>query len=362
MINVTKTYLPPMAEYMRRLEPVWESRWLTNRGVLAKELEQKLSAYLGVPRLLFVSSGTIALQIAIKALDLKGEIITTAFSYVATTSSIVWEGCHPVFVDIDPETLCIDPEKIEEAITPATSAIIATHVYGIPCDVERIEQIARKHGLKVIYDAAHAFGVRYKGDSILNWGDISTLSFHATKLFHTVEGGGIVTHDQNLFEKVFYMHNFGHKDQEAFHGLGINGKNTEFHAAMGLCVLEKINEIIQARREVSSLYDKLLHGKGLRRPSLPQGTDYNYAYYPVIFLSEERLLECIKRLNAADIYPRRYFYPSLSKLPYIITPDHLSISHNISPRILCLPMFSGLKIEDMDKICSIVRQSLEDNL
>ncbi len=355
MIPVTKSYLPSMEEYMRRLEPVWESGWLTNRGVLVKELEQKLSAYLGVPRLLFVSNGTIALQIAIKALDLKGEIITTPFSYVATTSSIVWEGCTPVFVDIDPKTLCIDPERIEEAITPETSAIIATHVYGIPCDVGRIEQIAQKHGLKVIYDAAHAFGVKYQDKSILEYGDISTLSFHATKIFHTVEGGGIITRTGELLDKAFYLHNFGHIDQERFQGLGINGKNSEFHAAMGLCVLPEMERIINVRKRLWEYYNQFIEGMALGRPRIPDGTSYNYAYYPILFADGSILKEAVENLRSYDIWPRRYFYPSLNTLPYIQYFDCPRAEESAS-RILCLPMYPGLQKEEQEKIVNLIRQ------
>ncbi len=233
MINVTQTFLPPIEEYVEYLQQIWDSRWLTNRGRLIQELEVKLKDYLGIENLLIVNNGTIALQIAIKALNLKGEIITTPFSYVATVSSIVWENCEPVFVDIDKDYLTIDETKIEAAITDKTSAILATHVYGNPCNVEAIQAIAEKHNLKVIYDAAHCFGVKYKGESILNWGDVSTLSFHATKLFHTGEGGGIVCNDEQLAHKIFYHHNFGHNGPEEFFGLGVNAKLSELNAARG---------------------------------------------------------------------------------------------------------------------------------
>src|SRR5688572_25479009 len=236
MINVTKSFLPPIEEYVKYLEGIWERCHLTNHGPLVNELEEKLKTYLGVKNFFYLNNGTIAIQLAIKALDITGEVITTPFSYVATCSSIVWENAKPVFVDIDPGNFTIDATKIEAAITPRTSAILATHVYGIPCNVEEIDRIAKKHKLKVVYDAAHAFGVEYKGASLLNYGHISTLSFHATKLFHTVEGGGITTNDDELAHRIAYMRNFGHKGQEEFWGLGINGKSSEFHAAMGLCM------------------------------------------------------------------------------------------------------------------------------
>ncbi len=354
MINVTKTYLPPLEEYQNYLKKIWDSAWLTNRGELVKELEQKLTSFLGVPNLLFVNNGTIALQIAIKALDLKGEIITTPFSYVATTSSIVWEGCEPIFVDIEKNTLCIDADLIESAITDKTTGILATHVYGIPCDVEKIEKIAKKYNLKVIYDAAHCFGVKYKGQSLLNYGDISTLSFHATKLFHTGEGGGIVVNDKELFHKVFYMHNFGHNGPEDFFGIGINGKSSEIHAALGLCVLPNIEEIIAKRKEISLLYDELLlKNSSLRRPQIPEQTEYNYSYYPILFDSEEKLLDVQKRLNDNNIFPRRYFYPSLNTLKYTKSFS-CPVSENISTRVLCLPLYYDLDLSDVEKIGKLI--------
>lgn len=353
MIPVTKSYLPPIEDYIEHLRKIWDSNQLTNNGPLVQELEQKLKTYLGVKHLFFVSNGTIALQIAIKALDLKGEIITTPFSYVATTSSIVWEGCQPVFVDINPQTLCIDPNLIEAAITPTTTGILATHVYGIPCAVEKIQQIAQKHGLKVLYDAAHTFAVKYQGKSLVSYGDISTLSFHATKLFHTVEGGAIITDDDELAHRIGYMRNFGHKSPEEFWGLGINGKNSEFHAAMGLCNLPHIEEIIAARKQVSGWYDDLLLASDLTRPVLPDGTEYNFAYYPVLFPSEESLLRARDRLNELQIFPRRYFFPSLNQVPYL--PAWQSpVSENISRKILCLPLYTDLSLSEVEQITSII--------
>lgn len=357
MIPVTKSYLPPIEEYIQYLNVIWESNQLTNNGQLVQKLEHELTTYLNIDHLFFVSNGTIALQIAIKALDLNGEIITTPFSYVATTSTIVWESCAPVFVDIDPQTLCIDPNLIEAAITEETSAILATHVYGIPCAVEQIEAIAKKHNLKVIYDAAHTFGVKYKGKSLSWYGDISTLSFHATKLFHTVEGGAIITHDSQLAHKISYMRNFGHNKCEGFWGLGINGKNSEFHAAMGLCVLPHLGEIIAARKQVFAWYDELITGLPLTRPTLPEDTEYNYAYYPVIFPTEVGLLSAKDDLNKKDIFPRRYFYPSLTKLPYVQNIEK-TISEDISCRVLCLPVYTTLTFEEAREIISIIKSAL----
>lgn len=354
MIPVTKSYLPPLEDYVEYLKKIWDSNQLTNNGPLVQELEQKLKAYLGVKHLFFVSNGTIALQIAIKAAALQGEIITTPFSYVATTSSIVWEGCQPVFVDIDPQTLCIDPNLIEAAITPRTTGILATHVYGIPCDVQKIEEIAKRHNLKVIYDAAHSFGVKYLGRALASYGDIATLSFHATKLFHTVEGGAIITEDDELAHKISYMRNFGHKGQEDFWGLGINGKNSEFHAAMGLCNLQHLDEIIAARKQISEWYDAFLLGSSLDRPILPESSQYNYAYYPVLFPSENDLIEKRKLLNDQEIYPRRYFFPSLDELPYLGSSKTV-ISSDCSTRVICLPLFDKLSFDDVKRIICIIK-------
>lgn len=357
VINVTKTYLPPLEEYVGYLERIWASNQLTNNGSLVKELEAKLKEYLGVRHLFFVSNGTIALQIAIKALSLTGEIITTPFSYVATTSSIVWEGCTPVFVDIDPETLNINPELIEAAITPRTTAILAVHVYGHPCDVEHIQAIADRHRLKVIYDAAHAFGVRYKGESLLVHGDIATLSFHATKLFHTAEGGAVVTNDDESARRLSYMRNFGHKSQLDFQGLGINGKNSELHATMGLCLLPKVRELIAKRKLVSSLYDISLSNCCLRRPIFLPITCYNYSYYPVIFESEIQLSRVHLALAENDIFPRRYFHPSLNNLPYVDV-SQCPVSDDIARRVSCLPLYDSLTAADIQRISSILRDNL----
>ena len=356
MINVTQTFLPPLEEYTVYLQQIWDSKWLTNRGELIQGLESKLKDYLDVQHLLLVSNGTIALQIAIKALHLKGEIITTPFSYVATVSSVVWENCQPVFVDIDKDYLTIDETKIEAAITEKTSAILATHVYGNPCNVEAIKTIAEKHNLKVIYDAAHCFGVKYKGESILNWGDISTLSFHATKLFHTGEGGAIVCNNSELDHKIFYSHNFGHNGPEEFFGLGINGKVSELNAALGLAVFPYINKIIAGRKRICDLYDELLNPVNINTLKLRDETEWNYSYYPVIFSSEKSLLKTKLALNNEQIFPRRYFYPSLEKLPYIFDQS-LSVVNKISCRVLCLPLSTQITEEVLLKICTIIKDN-----
>ena len=254
MINVTQTYLPPFDEYVSILKRAWENKWITNNGELVQELESKLKDEIRNPQLLFCTNGTIVLQMAIKALGITKEIITTPFSYVATTNAIVWEKCTPVFVDIDPLTFCIDANKIEEKISDKTEAILATHVYGFPCEIEKIEAIAKKHNLKVIYDAAHAFGCLYKGSSLLNYGDIATCSFHATKIFHTVEGGCIVAHSDDTFKKLTLYRSFGHIADDYF-TVGVNGKNSEFHAAMGLAVFPHLHEIIKERKRVTDIYN-----------------------------------------------------------------------------------------------------------
>ncbi|MCB0458304.1 MAG: DegT/DnrJ/EryC1/StrS family aminotransferase [Flavobacteriaceae bacterium] len=335
MINVTKTFLPPQEEYQAILQRAWDKVWMTNRGELVLELEEKVQAYLQSVPLIAMTNGTLPLQIAIKALGVQGEIITTPFSYVATVSSIVWEGCTPVFVDIHPDYLTIDESLIEAAITPNTIAILATHVFGNPCAVEEIEHIAKKHGLKVIYDAAHAFGVTYKGQSLFNYGDVSTCSFHATKLFHTGEGGAAFCKDDALRNQLFFHHNFGHKGREDFQGLGINGKMSELQAAMGLAVLPYIDSIKQSRKNAVDFYER--HLPQFTTLKIREGTQWNYAYFPIIFDTETALLAAQQRLNAQGIFPRRYFFPSLNTLPYIVHTE-MPISESISKRILCLPL------------------------
>ncbi|HTB31196.1 MAG TPA: DegT/DnrJ/EryC1/StrS family aminotransferase [Bacteroidia bacterium] len=356
MINVTKTYLPPQEEYSKYLDRIWKTSWVTNNGPILKELEEALKKELGVKHLFFMSNGTVVLQIALKALGLTKEIITTPFSYVATTTAILWENCKPVFVDIDKNTLCIDPDLIEQSITENTQAILATHVYGIPCDVEKIEQIAKKHNLKVIYDAAHAFGTIYKGKPLASYGDVSTLSFHATKLFHTIEGGAIITNDDALAAKIKLFRSFGHVGDEYF-SIGINGKNSEFHAAMGLCVLPKVQSFIDSRKVLADMYMELLSGTEISNPLVPPDTIYNYGYYPIILKSEELLLKVKEGLLKNDIVPRRYFYPSLNKLPYL-TGAACPVSEDIASRVLCLPFYQELLPEEVVKIVSIIKPIL----
>lgn len=358
MIEVTKPFLPPLELYQKRISEVWERNWLTNDGPLVKELEARLKAYLDVAHLLFLTNGTIALQIAIKALKLKGEIITTPFSYVATTSSIVWESCSPIFVDIDKESLNIDPQSIEAAITEKTTAILATHVYGNPCDVDAIDLIAKKYNLKVIYDAAHCFGTQYNNKSILNYGDISTISFHATKLFHTIEGGAVVTNDAALNKKMAYLRNFGHDGIEKFNGVGINGKNSEMHAAMGLTNLDYAGAILEKRKSDHDLYDQYLAPLKLDKPKISAEAGYNYSYYPVIFNSETECLQIVQSLKQHQIFAKRYFYPVLSGLDYVPFKE-MPVAEDISKRILCLPLYYQLTAEEIGLICEIINGSLK---
>lgn len=354
MIPVTKPFLPPQEDYLALVEGIWKRQWLTNMGPLASELEMKLKEYLGVNHLLYVTNGTVALQMAIKALGLTGEIITTPFSFVATTSSIVWEGCTPVFVDIDEKTLNIDASKIEAAITDKTQAILATHVYGNPCDVEVIDVIAKKHNLKVIYDGAHAFGVKIKGKSIFEYGDISTCSLHATKLYHSIEGGLVITKSADLLKKMSSIRNFGIAGFDSFDELGINGKNSEFHAAMGLINLKYIQDIHHQRQLISERYnEKLLNFKAFRPQWHPEASE-NFAYYPLVLESEEFLLKVKSLLDANEIFTRRYFYPSLANtLPYL-EPENFEVTDEISKRVLCLPLYYDLTVEEVDLICRLM--------
>ena len=357
MINVTKTYLPPLEEYTSILKRAWDKGWITNRGELVEELEEKLKEYLRVKNIILTTNGTLPLQIAIKTLKLKGEIITTPFSYVATTSVIVWENCQPVFVDIDPKYLTIDETKIEAAITSKTTGILATHVFGNPCNIEVIDKIAKRYNLKVIYDAAHCFGVKYKNQSIFNFGDISTCSFHSTKLFHTGEGGAIFTNDPLLHKELFYHHNFGHKTLLTFHGLGINAKMSELQAAMGLSIFPYMKTILEERKKVVNYYNEYLDFTNLQTLMQRENTEWNYSYYPVIFKSEEILSLVQQKLNKEQVFPRRYFYPSLNTLDYT-RGEFMPISESIASRILCLPLYVELESHQLTKIVAIINKNI----
>ena len=358
MVNVTKSFLPDREEYIKYIHEIWDRVQLTNNGPLLQRLEDELKAYLGVEHLYFCGNGTIVLQIALKVLEITKEVITTPFSYVATTNAILWENCTPVFVDIDRDTFNIDPELIEAAITPNTQAIMATHVYGNPCAVEKIREIAERYSLKVIYDAAHAFGVNYQGRSLLSYGDLSTCSFHATKVFHTVEGGALVSNHPELHEKIHLMRAFGHRGDEEYFYAGINGKNSEFHAAMGLCNLPQVAAIIAARQEVFGQYDAQLNWDKLTKPKIDPNIEYNYAYYPVVFESYEVMRNVQAALLENEIAPRRYFYPSLNTLSFLPKYYACPVSEDISSRVLSLPLYAGQPAGEIEKISRIINQNL----
>ena len=368
-ILVTKPFQAPFEEVVEQLKQVWDAEWLTNNGPLLRQLEHDLGAYLGTENLAVVGNGTLAIQVALRALEVSGEVITTPFSYVATTSSIVYEGFTPVFVDIDPNTFTIDPKAIEASITEKTTAILATHIFGIPCDVEAIEALAKKHDLKVIYDAAHCFGSTYKGRSVLSYGDISTLSMHATKLFHSVEGGAIVVNDNDqekvdsvhgwvtpLRYKVDRLRNFGHNGPEEFDGVGINAKNSEFHAAVGLVNLRYADRIMANRAHQHEVYNEALKSVELIRPGVDPQVGWNHSYYPVVFESEEETMAVLNGLAENEIYARRYFYPVLNSLEYIKDKGQTPVAQSISTRILCLPLYWGLTDEEIQRVAAhIVR-------
>lgn len=357
MIPVTRTYLPNKEKLKVYIDQIYDSGWLTNRGSLLLELEKRLAAYLGVKHLILVANGSLALQLAYKALNLTGEVITTPFSFAATTNTLVWEGLSPVFADIDPYSFNLNPTNIEPLITTKTSAIVPVHVFGNPCEVEAIKAIANKHNLKVIYDAAHAFGSQYKGQSVLNYGDISTLSFHATKLFHTIEGGAVITNDNELAKKIRLLINFGITGPTSIESIGINAKMNEFEAAMGLCVLDEIETINAGRKQVWQTYQESLQDKIVFQ-QWNKHSQNNYAYAPVLFKSEAKLLKVEAKLKENDIVPRRYFYPSLDTLDYLASGQICKYSRDRASRVLCLPMFPSLEKNSQDKICEILSNTL----
>lgn len=359
-INVTKTFFPPIKEYMAQVQRAYDSGWLTNRGELVIELEKKLTDYLNLQesKILITNNGTIPLQIALKLLGNGGEIITTPFSYVATTAAIVWENCTPVFVDIHPEYLTIDETKIEAAITPRTTCILATHVFGNPCNVEAIEAIAKKHNLKVIYDAAHCFGVKYKGKSIFEYGDISTCSFHATKIFHTGEGGALFINKPAFYQELYLAHAFGHIG-DLHYRLGINGKISELQAAMGLAVLPYIEAIIERRSYITDAYYQLLDKQRITTINLRDELVYNYSYFPLIFKDEAQLIRVIEKLKTIDVIPRRYFYPSLNTLTYLKKTTKCIVSEHISTKIICLPLYYELSNQEISFIVQKINIALK---
>jgi dTDP-4-amino-4,6-dideoxygalactose transaminase len=354
-VFVTMPSLAPLKEYMEILKGVWERGILTHNGPVVQQFEKDLARKLNIKNFVAVSNGTIALQMAIKALELKGEIITTPFTWIATVSAIKWEGCSPVFCDIDPETLNIDTAKIEALITDKTVAIMPVHVFGNPCDVEVIEKIAKKHDLKVIYDAAHAIGSTHKGKSLLEYGDISATSLHATKLLNTAEGGGCITNDITLHEKLKRIRFFGHDEEKDIVEDGFNGKMTEVHAALGIANLKYYEDVLKDRKEKYNLYKESLSNiPGMKFQSFKHG-EPNYSYFPLIFESEEKLLQVEKKMNENNIFPRRYFYPSVNTFNHILDYQPCPISEDISKRILCLPLFYNLLLEDIQEIINQIK-------
>ena len=348
MLTITRPFLPTKTTFQAKLNQIWDCRYLTNHGPLYTELNSLLEARASLLHA-YVSNGTISLQLLLKSLGCSGEIVTTPFSYVATTNAILWEGGTPVFADVDPKTCNADPEAVERAIGPNTKGLLFTHVYGIPCDVEALEKLAEKHGIWLVFDAAHAFDVQYKGRSLFSYGTAASASYHATKIFHTVEGGGVYSKDEELMWAVRQLMKFGPTSPETFDRPGINAKNSEFHAAMGLCILPHMPDIIARRKALSERYDAQIP-KGLSRPILPEGTEYNYAYYPIFFPNQEALLHTKAALEQAGIGSRRYFYPSLNTLPYLSETQACPVSEELSSRVLCLPLYPDLSDLDQEYI------------
>ena len=361
-IYVSRPALPPRANYQQYLDRIWGNRRVTNNGPLCRELELRLAERFASPHLSFVTNGTVALQLMLRANALTGGVITTPFSYVATTNALLWEGLRPDFVDIEPHTFCLDPELVEAAIRPDTTAILATHVYGFPCQHERLGEIARRHGLQLFYDAAHAFDVRLNGEAIVGWGDASTLSFHATKVFHTGEGGAVVCSNAEALLTLNRQRAFGHEGRD-YLTVGINGKNSELHAAMGLANLTVVDEQREHRRVLSERYiDALADLPQLRCIDVRNypGLEHNYGYFPIIFADPIQRERTVAVLEAEQVYPRRYFEPSLNELPFLDRELRVPcpVSERAARTALCLPLYADLPAEQVDRIASLVRKSL----
>lgn len=363
VITVTSPLLPSLEEFMPYLQDIWDRKWLTNNGHYHKELEKALCEYLKVPYISLFTNGTLPLMCALQALRITGEVITTPYSFVATTHSLWWNGIKPVFVDIDPVTGNIDPDKIEAAITPRTTAIMPVHVYGNPCDTQRIQEIADKYGLKVIYDAAHAFGVEVNGESVLNAGDMSTLSFHATKVYNTIEGGALICHDEKTKQRIDYLKNFGFAGETTVIAPGINGKMDEVRAAYGLLNLKQVDAAIEARHQVAVRYREALRDvKGIRVMEDIPGVRHNYAYFPIFIDAEEYGMtrdELYFKMKEQDVLGRRYFYPLISEFSTYrglesARPENLPVSHRIANSVICLPMYAGLSANDVDQILDVI--------
>ncbi|KAA3617585.1 MAG: DegT/DnrJ/EryC1/StrS family aminotransferase [Calditrichaeota bacterium] len=364
-IFVTRPDLPPLDEFVEYLEKIWDKRWVTNNGLYHQQFEQALADYLGVKYVSLFSNGTLALVVALQVMRITGEVITTPFSFVATTHALNWNKINPVFCDIDPQTLNLDPEKIEPLITPKTAAILPVHVYGNPCNVEKIGRIADTYGLKVIYDAAHAFGVKKKNESILNFGDLSVLSFHATKIFTTMEGGAIATNDEKLKTRIDYLKNFGFADETTVMAPGINGKMNEMQSALGIVQLKYIDERIQKRKSLTQLYRDILSNiNGISYLPELENVTHNYAYFP-IFIEAEKF-GCARDavyefLKDNEIYARRYFYPLISHFPMYrglasSSQDNLPIAEEAAKRVICLPLYPEMSTDDVLRITNLINQ------
>jgi dTDP-4-amino-4,6-dideoxygalactose transaminase len=362
-IFVTRPLLPPLEEFIPYLENIWESQHLTNGGPYHQQLEKELADYLGVEHLCLFSNGTLALLTAFQVLGITGEVITTPYSFVATAHSLLWNGLTPVFVDTDPDTFNLDADKLEQAITPATTAILPVHCYGIPCNTRKIEELADAYGLKVIYDAAHAFGVKQNGISVLRQGDLSVLSFHATKVFNTIEGGAIICHDAKMKQRIDYLKNFGFVNETTVVAAGINGKMNELQAAYGLLQLQHINKALDDRGRLYRHYNTLLADiPGISLISVPDDVTWNYAYYPIMVnedfaLTRDELYELLKENR---IMARRYFYPLISsffmyKFAESAKRENLPVAHQLADKVICLPLYPGLEEEVQHKIAGLIQ-------
>lgn len=354
-IHVVQPFLPPLEEYFELLKKSWDSGILTHNGPHVQRFEHELCDKLGTSGIVATSNGTIAIQMAIKALGLRGEIITTPFTWVATISAIKWEGCTPVFCDVDPETFNINPDEIEEYITDRTVAILPVHVFGNPCEIDRIQEIADRHGLKVIYDAAHAVGSCYDGKSVFEYGDISATSFHATKLINTGEGGACVSHDPALVEKLQRIRFFGHDNDKNIVDDGFNGKMSEINAALGIASLKYLRELMDDRKKKYMTYREGLEGvSGISFQTIDDES-CNFSYFPVLMESESDLIDMLAKLNGHNIWPRRYFYPALNTLDKIVKSGPMPVTEDIARRIACLPLYKDLGIEQVEMITSLIR-------
>lgn len=357
-INITKIFLPDKETFIKYIDKIYSSGWVTNDGPFVKEFEKKLENFLGIRNVVVVSNGTLALQIAYRCLNIKGSALTTPYSFVATTSSLVWEGIKPIFADINKKTLTLEPTKIKKHLSKDITGIVPVHVYGNACEIDEINDIANQNNLKVVYDAAHCIGVKYKNKSIFNYGDASIVSFHATKLFHTIEGGAILTNDDHIAEEARLMRNFGISGEDKIESVGINAKMNEIEAAMGLALLDNIESLIADRYRVWNVYyNNLLNY--VEFPELNPDVKWNFSYVPVLFKNESQLEKVKEILNANNIFPRRYFYPSLDTLTYLNNQEKFPISNNISKRVLCMPNFFGVNDDTINSICELIKSEIK---